>query len=325
MAEAIGAMTESLAGLGREPHVVTVGGGHGQSVVLQALSHLPCSITAVVSTADDGGCSGQLRQRGMAPPGDLRRCLLALATDERRKDALARRTAENRSLGNLLLAEIWENTRDLQSASDKVGRWLGARGRVCPAVDGSATLVAVSRMDDIIYGETNVDALQAAVDELFVEANSTHSNPDVARALEEADLIIICPGSLFTSVLACLLSGGISAAVAQSRAPKLFVANLHLTGEEQKRCGNIVESSKYVFRQLGGKASSSEWFTLTDGPRFAVSVDGMVYQAAIRSEEHRHHPDRLGIAFRHIIPRLLVSESIKHAVDHLSPRPSWDV
>ena len=189
-----------------------------------------------MSTGDDGGCSGRLRrERDMAPPGDLRRCLIGLA----RNQGLARRfgvrfdsgSMQGRSYGNLVLAALVRRTGSLQAAADRVARTLDCRGRVCPATDGAACLVAENQAGDILEGETTIADSTSRLTSLRVDGVQT-ANPVAVEAISRADVVVLGPGSFFTSVLACLLVPGIPQALGASGARKLYVANLTCEGSQ---------------------------------------------------------------------------------------------
>ena len=212
------------------PRVVTIGGGHGQAVVLRALRILDCSISAVVATADDGGCSGELRRElGMPAPGDLRRCLSALALDEelavQLEDRILTSSPVPRCRGNLVIAQRYLQSGSLQQAVDWVAERIASVGRVMPVSEESGTLVVCDRWQGFVEGEDNVTNTVASPLVVTV-TGAIRPNEDAIAAIEEADLIIMGPGSFCTSTLSALLTGGVGAAVCRSHARRLFVLNL---------------------------------------------------------------------------------------------------
>src|SRR5688572_28913198 len=151
---------------GGAARVVTLGGGHGQAALLRGLAQLDCHLTAVVSVADDGGCSGKLRQElGMPPPGDVRRCLVSLATlremAERFEERLRGDHEEGRCVGNLVLAEMSQDLGSLQRAVDWAGALLGCVGRVVPAAESAGTLNVYDLVHGTIAGEAAIERLSA--------------------------------------------------------------------------------------------------------------------------------------------------------------------
>ena len=209
--------------------MVTIGGGHGQAALVSALARLDCSITAVVSVADDGGCSGRLREElGMAPPGDIRRCLVAMATDR----DLAARFDERlpghdlpRSAGNLVLAEVFARTGSLQRAIDWAASMLGCVGRVVPVAETPGVLHAYDLERGPLEGETTIERESARAIVVNVEGPE-RASPEATRAVAEADVVLIGPGSFVGSTLAALTTGDLADAVVRSSARKVLVSNL---------------------------------------------------------------------------------------------------
>lgn len=212
------------------PNVVALGGGHGLAASLQAAQTYASKIVGVVSVADDGGSSGRLRRElGLPAPGDLRRCLSALASD----DSLIARSLEHRfesgsleghPLGNLLLAGLAEAGGDFQQAISEVARVVGAVGTIYPATNGPVTLLATTSTGPI-RGQVTIEQSSDIRDLRFDPAEP--SAPAAAvEAILAADQIIIGPGSLFTSVLACVLVPEILAALQAASGQRVFVANV---------------------------------------------------------------------------------------------------
>jgi len=214
------------------PRVVAVGGGHGLAATLRAARVYARSITAVVSVADDGGSSGRLRRElGIVPPGDLRKCLVALAEEdsslavafEQRFDSESAELTGH-ALGNLVLAGLVATTGDLQEALDEAGRLLGAVGRVVPAAKEPVTLKALSAGGEV-EGQTAVSDTGQIERVSLVPADPPA--PEAAlEALRRADQVLVGPGSLFTSVLAAVAVPQIAAAIRDSPGQKVYVANL---------------------------------------------------------------------------------------------------
>jgi len=212
-------------------HVVAIGGGSGLARVLRAVQHYTDVITAVVSVADDGGSSGRLSPSlGIPPPGDLRQALLALSDGPSIwRDVISYRftagDVAGHSLGNLILAALAELGEGLEEALERVGRMLGCRGAVVPAVDRPVELEAV--IDGrVVVGQTAVSLARGSLSELRVVPGEIQANDRAVAALRGADQIVLGPGSLFTSVAACLLVPGIAEAVNGSAAQVVYVCNL---------------------------------------------------------------------------------------------------
>jgi uncharacterized cofD-like protein len=213
---------------------VAVGGGHGLARTLQALPRVVDEVTAVVTVADDGGSSGRLRRDlGVLPPGDLRMAIAALASDAELARLLQYRFDRGdlggHSLGNLILVALQDLAEgDVVQALDRLGRFLGVPGRVLPCTTTPVTLHASTPAGPVI-GQAAVAATPSlrrvwlSPDDGSEEPRAT---PEAVDAIGAADLVVLGPGSLFTSLLPNLLVPGIAAALAATSAPSVFVANL---------------------------------------------------------------------------------------------------
>ncbi len=215
--------------------VVAVGGGTGLSTMLRGLRSYTHNITAVVSVADDGGSSGMLRSDlGMLPPGDVRNCITALANaDPVMGELLAFRFKEGalkgHCFGNLFLAALNEMSVSFDEAVHKMSRTLGVVGRVYPVTNQDVTLSAVLEDGRRIDGESNIgrrNGMEGRVDHVILTPGHPQAVEGVIKALEEADIIVLGPGSLYTSVIPNLLVDGVSEAIQKSMAVKIYVCNL---------------------------------------------------------------------------------------------------
>ncbi len=210
--------------------MVALGGGHGLAASLQAAQSFASNIVGIVSVADDGGSSGRLRRElGLPAPGDLRRCLSALASD----DSLIARSLEHRfevgsleghPLGNLLLAGLAEAGGDFQQAITEVARLVGAVGTIYPATHGPVTLLATTP-NGPIRGQVTIEE-SSDIRDLRFDPPDPQAPIEAIEAILAADQIIIGPGSLFTSVLACALVPNILDALRETPAQRVFVANV---------------------------------------------------------------------------------------------------
>ena len=231
---------------GRGPRIVTIGGGHGLATLLRGLKHHTHNLTAVVTVADDGGSSGRLRESlGILPPGDIRNCLAALSNDE----ALLTQLFQYRfsgepgltghSFGNLFISALSDITGSFEEAVAESGRVLSVHGRVLPATLHNVKLVADVRLPNLttvvrVKGESRIPEVDGQVRRVWLEPNDAPAFPPVIRALLNADIIIVGPGSLYTSLLPNLLVHDVLAAVQSSRALKVFVCNIAMQpGETQ--------------------------------------------------------------------------------------------
>jgi uncharacterized cofD-like protein len=220
-------------------NIVVVGGGTGNHTTLSGLRALDCNLTAVVAMTDSGGSSGRLRDElGHLPPGDLRRCLMALAGDED-SAGLMRRLFDYRfsagdglnghNFGNLLLAALTEVTGDTVTAIEQAGRILGINGTVLPVTLTKATLCARLEDGSELIGESTIDSrrddLDVAIDYIYLDPKA-YAYPPVLDAIEHADVIVLGPGDIYTSVLPNLLVEEVAEAVSNSPAVKVHVCNL---------------------------------------------------------------------------------------------------
>jgi len=212
---------------------VAIGGGTGLSTLLRGVKHHTNNITAVVTVGDDGGSSGRLRkEQGVIPPGDIRNCIAALADEERLITELFQyrfstgQGLEGHSFGNLFLTALCRITGDMMSAIKESSKVLNIRGRVLPSTLDSVTLSAELDTGEVIHGESQIPEAQGNITRLFSTPENPTPLPDVLRAIEEAEVIILGPGSLYTSVIPNLLIPQISQAISKSPAPKLYITNL---------------------------------------------------------------------------------------------------
>ncbi|MCL6642684.1 MAG: YvcK family protein, partial [Candidatus Bipolaricaulota bacterium] len=218
--------------LSRGPRVVAVGGGTGLSSLLRGLKQLTANVTAVVTVMDDGGSSGRLRQElNILPPGDIRNCLIALAEDESQISQLFNHrfhggTLQGHSLGNLVIAGLQEMTGSFDRAIEEMSTLLNTRGQVLPATLEHAELVAEIDDGRIIQGESCIPKAGGRVRHIKLSRPNVPAYPKVLEEIRQADLIILGPGSLFTSVIPNLLVAGIREAIERSPAKKFYIMNL---------------------------------------------------------------------------------------------------
>ena len=219
--------------LNRGPKIVAVGGGTGLSMLLRGIKNITNNITAVVTVGDDGGSSGRLREdMGILPPGDIRNCIAALADDENLITKLFQyrfksgEGLEGHSFGNLFLTALCAITGDMVRAVKESSNVLSIRGRVLPSTLDDMKLVAEMEDGRIIHGESNIPEAHGKIERLFTDPSHCHALEDVITAIKDADLIILGPGSLYTSVIPNLLISEISQEIAKSHAKKIYVCNI---------------------------------------------------------------------------------------------------
>ena len=219
--------------LSRGPRIVAVGGGTGLSMLLSGIKNITNNITAVVSVGDDGGSSGRLRESlGILPPGDIRHCMTALADDEDLVTKLFKFRFDNgdelegHSFGNLFLTAMCEITGDMASAVKASANVISLRGRVLPATLDDMKLVAQMKDGSIVHGESAIPEAHGHIEKLFSEPADCKALPEVIQAIRDAELIILGPGSLYTSVIPNLLIKEISEEISKSNAKKIYVCNI---------------------------------------------------------------------------------------------------
>lgn len=212
------------------PSVVAIGGGHGQASALEAIQTYAGSISALVSVADDGGSSGRLTTLGIPPPGDVRRCLLALTPEPSLwSELFAYRYEEgdvsDHSLGNLILAALTDLFGDFTTAVDTAARMLGALGEVVPVADQAVTLSAV--VDGTpVTGQAALTGGTGHISEMSIDPSDTVASRRALTAVAGADQIVIGPGSLYTSVISAFMVQMLAPAVMGAEAQRVFVLNL---------------------------------------------------------------------------------------------------
>jgi len=240
-------MKKSANNAVRGARVVALGGGTGLSALLRGLREhvvrgpvrLPTrerpisDLAAIVTVTDDGGSSGRLRRENrMLPPGDIRNCMVALSKDEALLSRLfqyrfqAGHGLKGHNFGNLFLAALTHVTGDFAEAVRVSSQVLAIRGRIFPSTVSNVHLVATLVNGQRVQGETNISRSKVAIRKLELNPRRVRAVPKAIEAIEEADLILMGPGSLYTSVIPNLLIPEIAQAVAHARAPRIYVANL---------------------------------------------------------------------------------------------------
>ena len=228
----------------RGPKVVAIGGGHGLNTLLRGLKNYTDNITAIVTVADDGGSSGRLRRElGMLPPGDFRNCLAALSDAEGLVSQLFQyRFADNtdldgHSFGNLYLTAMTAITGSFEAALGESSRVLAVRGQVMPSTLTQVTLAAEVLSPELaqgdgrtratqVYGESNIGHAHGRIQRVYLQPGDAPAYPKAIRAILDADLIVIGPGSLYTSVLPNLLVHDLRSALQSAPALTVYVCNV---------------------------------------------------------------------------------------------------
>ncbi len=224
-------------------NILSIGGGNGLSMLLSGLKEFvetseinPTwirSLVGVVAVSDDGGSSGRIRDElNILPPGDIRNCMVALSEDSQLISKLFQHRFQGNgelgghSFGNLFLAALTEITGDFSEAVKISSEILASKGNIYPATTENVTLVAEMDNGSLVYGETNIGRVGNAISSIRLEPDSCHPLPETLLAIQDANIITVGPGSLFTSLLPPLLVEGVVDAIMESSATKVFICNL---------------------------------------------------------------------------------------------------
>lgn len=219
--------------LGRGPRIVTIGGGTGLSVLLRGLKAYTDNITAIVTVGDDGGSSGRLRRDfGVLPPGDFRNCLVALADDESLVSELFQYRFDQgdglkgHSFGNLFIAALTNITDSFEQALLESSRVLAIHGRIVPTTTANLQLSAKLTDGTIVEGESKISEAGGQIERLMINPPDAAAHELALNAVQNADLIVIGPGSLYTSILPNLMVKGFTQAISKAAAHKVYVCNV---------------------------------------------------------------------------------------------------
>ena len=215
------------------PRIVIIGGGTGLPVLLRGIKRYPVDITAIVTVADDGGSSGRIREDlKIPPPGDIRNVLAALSEVEPLIEEMFQHRFKTNgdlsghSLGNLILAAMTNITGNFSTAVQELSRVLNVKGKVLPAANQIVALNAEMEDGSIITGESNIPKYGGKIKRVFIEPKNVDPLPETIKAIRKADLIVIGPGSLYTSIMPNLLVPKIGDEVKVSKAKKIYICNL---------------------------------------------------------------------------------------------------
>ncbi|MGV3043073.1 gluconeogenesis factor YvcK family protein [Staphylococcus rostri] len=236
--------------------LVLIGGGTGLSVLARGLRSFPIDITAIVTVADDGGSTGKIRHEMDIPaPGDVRNVLAALSDAEPTLEQLFQYRFEEdkisgHSLGNLLIAAMTNITHDFGHAVKELSKILNIKGRVIPSTVSSVALHAEMEDGEIVIGESSIPKKHKKIKRVFLEPADAEPMNEAVEALRDADLIVLGPGSLYTSVISTLCVNGISKALVESDAKKLYVSNI-MTQPGETDDYTVVDHIDAIHQQLG--------------------------------------------------------------------------
>jgi uncharacterized cofD-like protein len=302
----------------RGPRVVVIGGGTGLSTLLRGLKNHSNNLTAIVTVADDGGSSGELRRSlGILPPGDIRNCLASLSNDEALLTQIFQyRFAsgsglEGHSLGNLFISALAEITGSFEEAIAESGRVLAVKGQVLPSTLHNVRLVADIEVAEDgeevrVNGESQIPKTAGRIKRVWLEPNNPLAYPPAVQAILNADLVIVGPGSLFTSIMPNLLVPDLAEALRSTRALKFFVCNVASQAGETDgfSCGDHV---KAIEKHIGSRifdllvlnrynselmSDDVEWTRVNDN----LGEEYSIYQADLIDAENPRRHDSIKLA-----------------------------
>lgn len=308
----------------RGPRMVAIGGGHGLASLLRGLKMHTRNLTAVVTVADDGGSSGKLRESlGILPPGDIRNCLAALSNDEAMLTQLFQYRfsgspdLEGHSFGNLFITALADITGSFESAVVESGRVLSVNGQVLPSTLHNVKLVASMELPHVLHevrveGESKIPEMAGRVRRVWLEPDTAPVFPPVINALLSADIIIVGPGSLYTSLLPNLLVQDLLASMRSSRALKIYVCNIatqegetdsftaadHIRALESHVGGDVFDVILCNINYNGTLNSTSVWVRADE----ETLADQRTYAADLADNLHpwRHDSNKLAQAIMNL-------------------------
>ncbi len=308
--------------LHRGPKIVVLGGGTGLSTLLRGLKLYSANITAIVTVADDGGSSGRLRREiGVLPPGDIRNCLAALADEEklltelfqyrfRAGDGLA-----GHSFGNLFLTVMSEVTGDIERAITASSKVLAIRGQVLPSTLSDMRLWAELTDGRYIEGESNITEAGGKIARIGCLPANPPALPKALQAIQEADYLIIGPGSLYTSIIPNLLVPEIADAIARSQAPRIYVCNI-MTQPGETDGYTVADHIRSIDRVAGQKLFDA----------VLVQKTSPSAQSLIRYAQEQSHPvffdreDVMRLGRRTIVANVMDEDTATGLLRHNSAR-----
>ncbi|HEY6776879.1 MAG TPA: gluconeogenesis factor YvcK family protein [Thermoleophilaceae bacterium] len=304
--------------------VVAFGGGTGLPVLLCGLRQTNADlITAAVTVADDGGSSGRLRQElGIAPPGDLRNCLVALAGRRRLAEVFNYRfeggaELRDHSVGNVIIAALADMSGGFCEGVEQAGWFLRIKGSVYPAATESLTLVVHHDDGSVTRGESTVREAGRAVRRVAIEPAGAAAPPAVLRAIERANVVVLSPGSLFTSTIPALIGAGVPDALAAFAGPVVYAANI-MTQPGETAGFTLSDHLRAITEHIGPMLTdvlvhSEELptqllFRYWSEGAAPVQIDrGAIERLGVRVRRARLLPDAMGAEMRHDPERLALA------------------
>jgi uncharacterized cofD-like protein len=224
------------------PKIVVIGGGTGLATLLYGLKEYTSNITAIVTVADEGGSSGRIRKQfGLLAPGDIRSCLVALADTEPLMRRLfqfrfdGKAELDGHSFGNLFITAMTKITGDFEKAVKESSKVLAIRGEVVPSTLEQVRLIAEYEDGSTILGESEIPHVKKPIKRVYLNLRDCQATPEAIDAIKQADVIVVGPGSLYTSIIPNLLIEGITKAILESTAIKIYICNIMTQSGETDR------------------------------------------------------------------------------------------
>jgi len=276
---------------GRGPRIVAIGGGTGLSSLLRGLKQYTSNLSAIVTVADDGGSSGRLRDEyRVLPPGDFRQCLIALADAEPLMKQLfdhrfTEGSLDGHSFGNLFIMAMADVTGNFEHALRESGKVLAVKGTIVPSTLQDVTLVASINGSNVV-GESKIPKQNGRISQVFLKPDGAQVNPEAAQAILNAELIVIGPGSLYTSILPNLLVEGMVEAIKASPALKVLVCNLAAQQGETDGYG-VDDYIRVIHEHVGGNLFD---FVLVNSNNSHIPTGGQA-QVIFKPEDAANHPE----------------------------------
>jgi uncharacterized cofD-like protein len=275
----------------RGPRIVAIGGGTGLSSLLRGLKAYTSNLSAIVTVADDGGSSGRLRDEyRILPPGDFRQCLIALADaeplmkqlfDHRFKEG----SLDGHSFGNLFIMAMADVTGNFERALRESGKVLAVKGTIIPSTLQDVTLVA-SINGHTVEGESQIPKQNAPISQVFLKPDGALLNPEALQAIMSAELVVIGPGSLYTSILPNLLVEGMVEAIKASPALKVYICNLASQDGETEGY-DVNDYLRVLHEHVGANIFD---FVLVNSNHSHLPTGGQS-QVIFRPEDSTRHPE----------------------------------
>ena len=304
--------------MNRNARIAGIGGGTGLSTLLEGLKHMTNNLTAIVTVTDDGGSSGRLRKDlNMLPPGDIRNCIVSLAESNSLISELfqyrfsGKSDLSGHSFGNLYIAAMTAITGSFARGISETSRVLAIKGKVLPSTLENIVLGARFKDGKTILGQTKIIAYPDPIDEVFLVPGNPPAHNGVLEACKEADLIILGPGSLFSSIIPNLLVKGVNDAIMESKAKKIYICNImtqpgetddftvsdHLLAVE-KYLGYSIDyliiNTGKISKNLIKKHTRKNSFTVTDDSRRLIKRTKIIRADIISNKDYaRHDPEKI--------------------------------